>query len=160
MTAYLRYDFINDNKTIDIYDSLEDLLKASNEFYQDNFSNDEDYDENYCKTLKDAVEMWEGSGFGIAKILTGYELDTLQYIEDEIKEHIANNYGISFEDAQLIEDTYTAMLKAYDSGRYDTLLQIRKKILENNKKDTEVQNAFNNMMKVQYNPIQDFLDRK
>jgi len=67
---YLRYDFVNDNEVIDIYDSEEDLIKVANEFYHDTFSTEEGYKEDLeVKTLNDAIELFEGSGYGIAKIL-------------------------------------------------------------------------------------------
>lgn len=69
-TRFLRYDFVNDNEVVDIYDSEADLIKVANEFYHDTFSNEEGYKEDFeVKTLNDAIELFEGSGFGIAKIL-------------------------------------------------------------------------------------------
>lgn len=70
-SRFLRYDFINDNEIVIIYDSLDDLLTDANEFYHDTFLNEECYQEDFeIKTLNDAIELFEGSGFGIAKILT------------------------------------------------------------------------------------------
>lgn len=69
-TEYIRFDFINDNEVADKYCSLEDLIKCTNEFYHETFQTEEGYDEGKeYKTLSDCVELWEGSGFGIAKVL-------------------------------------------------------------------------------------------
>lgn len=70
-SRFLRYDFINDNEIVTIYDSLDDLITDVNEFYHDTFTMEDDYDENFeIKNLNGAIELFEGSGFGIAKILT------------------------------------------------------------------------------------------
>lgn len=65
MARYIRYDWINE-KVEDHYETTEDIIKCANEFYHDTFSMDEDYDENYeVKTIEDAIELYEGSGFSI-----------------------------------------------------------------------------------------------
>ena len=65
MSRYIRYDWINE-EVIDHYETTEDIIKCANEFYHDSFSMDEDYDENYeVKTIEDAIELYEGSGFSI-----------------------------------------------------------------------------------------------
>lgn len=65
MSRYIRYDWINE-KVEDHYETSEDIIKCANEFYHDTFSMDEDYDENYeVKTIEDAIELYEGSGFSI-----------------------------------------------------------------------------------------------
>ena len=70
MTEYIVFDFINDNQIKEKYDSFEDLVKCTNEFYHDTFQNEEGYDENrkYI-TLDECIEIWEGSGFGVAEVL-------------------------------------------------------------------------------------------
>lgn len=69
MARYIRYDFINDEFS-DTYSDLQDLLDVTNEFYHETFQNEEGYkeDKKYT-TLNDAIELWEGSGYGIARII-------------------------------------------------------------------------------------------
>ena len=70
MASYIRFDFINDNKFADIYDNLKELLEHTNYFYHETFRDEEEYNENKeFKTLKEAIILWEGSGYGIARIM-------------------------------------------------------------------------------------------
>ena len=70
MAEYIIYDFINDNEIKEKYDDLADLKKATNEFYHQNFAGEEGYnsDKNYTD-LNDCIELWECSGFGVARVI-------------------------------------------------------------------------------------------
>lgn len=75
MTEYIVYDYINDNEIKEIYDNFKAFIIGTNEFYYDTFKYnsdyiDDDYDENKVfRTLKECIELWEGSGFGVARVL-------------------------------------------------------------------------------------------
>lgn len=70
MCEYIIYDFINDDEIKEYCDSLKSFITRTNEFYYDTFIYDDDYDENKVfRTLKECIELWEGSGFGVARIL-------------------------------------------------------------------------------------------
>ena len=65
MARYIRYDWINE-QVIDHYETSEDIIKCANEFYHDTFQCEENYDENKdIKTIEEAVELFEGSGYEI-----------------------------------------------------------------------------------------------
>lgn len=54
----------------------------------------------------------------------------LEYINIEIKFHQDNGYETDYNKAYYEEDTEKCLSKMYDVGRYDTLLQVKKKIEE------------------------------
>ena len=75
MTEYIIYDFINDNEIKEVFNSFKAFIVGTNEFYYDTFKYnndyiDDDYNENKeFKTLNECIELWEGSGFGVARVL-------------------------------------------------------------------------------------------
>lgn len=75
MAMYIIYDFINDNEIKEVFNSFKAFVVGTNEFYYDTFNYnsyyiDNDYDENKeFKTLNECIELWEGSGFGVARVL-------------------------------------------------------------------------------------------
>lgn len=74
MAEYIIYDFINDDEIKEYCDSLKTLITRTNEFYYNTFIYEDDYDENKVfRTLKECIELWEGSGFGVARILKDKE---------------------------------------------------------------------------------------
>lgn len=52
----------------------------------------------------------------------------LDYINNEIKEHINSGYEIDYDKAYYEEDTEKCLSKMYNVGRYETLLELKQKI--------------------------------
>lgn len=80
--AFIRYNQEDIDEGLLWFNSLEELLKETTQFYHDTFApsefdldndmGDDDYDENKEYTdLLDAIDLWEGNGYGIAQVLKG-----------------------------------------------------------------------------------------
>ena len=71
-TTFIRYNYEDTEEPIALYHGELELYNETTQFYHDTFANDEDYDENReYTTVLDCVDLWEGNGYGLARVLKG-----------------------------------------------------------------------------------------
>ena len=70
--TFIRYNYEDTEEGIQEYGSLEELYEETEYFYHNTFSDEEDYDsDKEFRTLVDCIDLWEGNGYGIARVLKG-----------------------------------------------------------------------------------------
>lgn len=70
--SFIRYDYEDPSEGIEEYSSIQELFNETTNFYHNTFADEEDYepDKEY-NTIVDCIDLWEGNGYGIARVLKG-----------------------------------------------------------------------------------------
>lgn len=69
---FIRYNYEDEDETVDVYHGELDLYNETTQFYHDTFADEEDYDgDREYTTVLDCVDLWEGNGYGIAQVIRG-----------------------------------------------------------------------------------------
>jgi hypothetical protein len=70
--SFIRYNYEDPSEGIEEYSSIQELFNETTYFYHNTFADEEDYepDKEY-NTIVDCIDLWEGNGYGIARVLKG-----------------------------------------------------------------------------------------